>query len=110
MTYDRYIDFFTYVLYHTANIDGNVAKEEQDLIKSLSGTQKLNEIIDFYNNHTEEERDIYFQAMRDTHLKDNDDKKAEILNKVREVIGADLEFEPEEKELYQNMKDLLYRW
>jgi len=108
MQFDTYTDFLTYILVHTANIDGTISDEEVKMVRSISGIEKPREIYKFYKQHSDEEREIYLEGMKEKHNLD-EDKKSEILEKVREVMASDFVFEKEEKDLYRSLKDFLYK-
>lgn len=102
-TYD---EFLTFLLIYVAHVDMEFAEEEKAFIRRTGGTElfekmlaKFNEVSDFQAYQT-------ILDLKQTYYPD-EQKKAELLEKIQLLFDADAEFNIMEKELLHFLERMM---
>lgn len=102
----NYDDFLNFLLVHCAHADMQVTESEKEIIIKESSAEKYASLVSMYEKNTDFENMLIIHEFKDRYLTD-EDKIAEVFQKVEDLFFVDGEYTLDEKNLHIALRMIL---
>lgn len=93
-----YNEFFAFLLIYISHVDMEFGDEEKEMIKKSVGEPTFSKMFDLFNDISDYKAYETILGYKDTYFPTKDKKNA-LLEKMRELFDADMDYNVMEKEL-----------